>query len=215
MNKHLFIRAAATGLVTAGLLAFPAMAADRTETRDLKPFSKIELKGSADIYVEAGKEQSFTITSSDKKLARIETYVEGDTLIIKQKGRSWSGSSVDITINVNALHSLVIEGAADATLKNIKSDDFELMIAGAGDVNIVGTCGKADMNIAGAGDIDAKKFKCKSVDVDINGAGDADVYASDSAKATINGVGDVTVHGNPKTMRPRINGLGSIDVVEK
>ena len=215
MNKHILIKAAATGLITASLLAFPAMAADKTETRDFKAFSKIELRGSADIFVEAGKEQSVTITGTEKRLARVETFVEGDTLIIKQKGRSWSGSSLDFTINMKTLDSFVVEGAADVTLKNIKSDDFELMIAGAGDVDIKGTCGKAEIEIAGAGDIDARHFKCKEVEVTINGAGDAEVYASESARATINGVGDVTIFGNPKTTRPRINGFGSIDVVEK
>ena len=215
MNKHILIKAAATGLITASLLAFPAMAADETETRDFKAFSKIELRGSADIFVEAGKEQSVTITGTEKRLARVETFVEGDTLIIKQKGRSWSGSSLDFTINMKTLDSFVVEGAADVTLKNIKSDDFELTIAGAGDVDIKGTCGKAEIEIAGAGDIDARHFKCKEVEVTINGAGDAEVYASESARATINGVGDVTIFGNPKTTRPRINGFGSIDVVEK
>lgn len=217
MNTHTMMRAAATGIVTASLLAFPALARDdvKTETRDVKPFTKVELKGSADIVLEAGKKQSFTISGSEKKLSRVETVVEGDTLIISQKGRNWSGTAIDITIHVKALNSLVVEGAADATLKNINSENFELMIAGAGDVDISGTCGSAEMDIAGAGDINARKFECKSVDININGAGDADVYASENVKAMINGVGDVTVYGNPKTVRPRINGFGSIDVVEK
>ena len=215
MNKTILIKATATGLVTATLLAFPAMAATKTETREVKTFSKIELRGSADIMLEAGKAQSLTLSGSEKKLARVKTFVEGDTLIIEQKGRSWSGEGLDITINVKALNSLVVEGAADATLNNIQSDDFELMIAGAGDVDITGTCNEADMDIAGAGDVNARKFKCKSVDVTINGAGDAEVYATESVKATINGVGDVTIYGNPKTTRPRINGFGSVDVVNK
>lgn len=217
MNTHIMIRAVATGLVTAGLLAFPALARDdvKSETRVVEPFSKIELKGAADIVLEAGKKQSLTMTGSEKKLAGLVTRVEDDTLVITQKGRVWGSGSLDITINVETLSSFVVEGATDATLKNIKATDFELMIAGAGDVDISGTCETANVDIAGAGDINARKFICKNVVVDINGAGDADVYASENVKATINGVGDITVFGNPKTTRPRINGFGSIDVVEK
>ena len=112
------------------------------------------------------------------------------------------------------MDAFIIEGAADVDITGIDSDSFLLEIDGAGDVTLEGTCGEVEIEINGAGDIDAEEFECKSVDITINGAGDADVYASESVRAVLNGVGDITVYGNPSRVRPSIHGLGSFEVVD-
>ena len=51
----------------------------------------------------------------------------------------------------------------------------------------------------------------KNVEVSINGNGDAEIHATESVKAEVNGMGDVTYRGNPPTVEKQINGLGDVE----
>lgn len=200
-------------LATVSLGGQAAVAAEATEARDLDTFTRIVVKGALDISIVAGeKQQLVEITTESRYLARVETEVDGDTLIISQKGRRWRDLDVEIEISMVALNGFVIDGAADVEISGVDSEEFELIVNGAGDIDIEGVCGSAHFEINGAADLDASELKCKAVEVEINGAGDADVYASESIVAFINGVGDIEVYGNPSSVRPRIRGFGSFEI---
>lgn len=200
-------------LATVSLGGQSALAEETTEARDLDTFTRIVIKGALDISVVAGeKKQSVEVTTESRYLERVETEVDGDTLIISQKGRRWRDLDVEIEIAVVALNGFVIDGAADAEISGVDSEEFELIVNGAGDIDIEGVCGSAHFEINGAADLDASELKCKAVRIEINGAGDADVFASESIIAFLNGVGDVEVYGNPISVRPRIRGFGSFEI---
>ncbi|MCH8861414.1 MAG: DUF2807 domain-containing protein [Proteobacteria bacterium] len=201
--------------VLAGALAMvmPATAADEvSESRDLKSFSRILVEGAIDLSVEAGKKQSVQVTTDSRHIGHVTTTVEGDVLVISMKGRSWRNADVSVTISMKTLDGLVVEGAVDAELLNIDSRNFSIEIDGAADITITGICGSAEFQINGAGDLNAQDFKCKDVTIEINGAGDAEIFASASVEATINGVGDIDIYGDPDKVRPRIAGIGEIEV---
>lgn len=199
-----------TMLVTSGL----ARGDEETETRNLDEFNRVVIEGAMDVVIEAGKSQSVKVSADEDYLDRVETHVDDGTLYISQEGRRWHNINVDIEISVRNLDGIYLEGAADIDATGIDSDDFELEIDGAGDVTLEGSCGTVTIEINGAGDIDAEDLKCKNVDVTINGAGDVDASASESVIAELNGVGDITICGNPDRVRPRIHGLGSFEVMD-
>lgn len=200
-------------LATVSLGGQSALAEETTEARDLDTFTRIVIKGALDISVVAGeKKQSVEVTTESRYLERVETEVDGDTLIISQKGRRWRDLDVEVEIGMVALNGFVIDGAADAEISGVDSEEFELIVNGAGDIDIEGVCGSAHFEINGAADLDASELKCKAVRIEINGAGDADVFASESIIAFLNGVGDVEVYGNPISVRPRIRGFGSFEI---
>ncbi|MCH8172484.1 MAG: DUF2807 domain-containing protein [Proteobacteria bacterium] len=197
-----------TVLVTSGL----AHGAQETETRDLDEFNRVAIKGAMDVVIEVGKSQSVEVSADEDYLDRVETRVDDGTLYISQEGRRWYDIDVDIEITVRNLDGIFIDGAADIDATGIDSDNFDLEINGAGDVTLEGACGTVTIEINGAGDVDAEDLKCKNVDITINGAGDVDASASESVVAELNGVGDITICGDPDKVRPRIRGLGSFKV---
>jgi len=207
-----------TMLVPSGL----AHSGEETESRNLDEFNRVVIEGAMDVVIEVGKSQSVKVSADEDYLDRVETHVDDGTLYISQEGRRWFGTegrrwhdaNVDIEISVRNLDGIFIEGAADVEATGIDSDDFELEIDGAGDVTLEGTCGTVTIEINGAGDIDAEDLKCKNVDVTINGAGDVDASASESVIAELNGVGDITICGDPDRVRPSIHGLGSFEVID-
>lgn len=209
-------RTAVTALALLAMVSLggqSALAEEITEARDLDTFTRIVIKGALDILIVAGeKKQSVEITVESRYLERVETEVDGDTLIISQKGRRWRDLDVEVEISMIALNGFVIDGAADAEISGVDSEEFELIVNGAADIDIEGVCGSAHFEINGAADLDASELKCKAVEIEINGAGDADVFASESIIAFLNGVGDVEVYGNPSMVKPRIRGFGSFEI---
>lgn len=212
------IKKSVTGTAMVGMMALSVAVADAsadddiTQTRELDVFTGILVEGAMDINVEVGKDQEVKVTTESRYMDRVETRVENGTLIIGQKGRRWRHASLEVDIQVRSLDNFNVEGAADAYIEGISSDNFTVEIGGAVDLTLEGSCVKAEYTINGAGDINAREFICEDVSVEINGAGDADVYASEKIEATLNGIGDVSVYGEPTNIRPRINGLGSFEI---
>ena len=185
---------------------------EATDSRDLDEFSRIVIEGAMDLVIEVGSSQSVEVTADSEYLSRVETRVDEDTLYISQEGRRWRNADVEIEISVRNLDGITLEGYADIDATGIDSDRFELEIDGAGDITLEGTCGAVEIVINGAGDVDAEDLKCETANVTINGVGDVDAYASESVEAELNGVGDITICGDPSSVRPRINGFGSFEV---
>ncbi len=214
INRSKGLAAGLALLMGATMMTSPVVAQETSEIRDVSEFSRIVVEGALDIEIRVGERQEVEVSTDRGYLGRVETRVDGNTLYISQEGRRWRDIDLEVTISVENLNAFIIEGAADADISGIDTDNFLLEIDGAGDVTLEGTCGDVEIEINGAGDIDAEEFECKTVDITINGAGDADVYASESVRAVLNGVGDITVYGNPSRVRPSINGLGSFEVVD-
>jgi hypothetical protein len=51
----------------------------------------------------------------------------------------------------------------------------------------------------------------QDVEISVTGAGKADVYASNLLRAAITGAGNVSYHGNPKSVEKKIAGAGKIE----
>ncbi len=206
--------ASLVAIALAGALTLaPAVADDAAETRNVPEFSKILIQGALELNVTVGGPQSVEITADEEYIQKVETSVDGDTLVIEMKKGRWrKDTDVVANITVAELNSLHIEGAADATLTGVDSENFAITIDGAGDIDISGRCISAEFEINGAGDLDAEEFECENVEITLNGAGDADVFASKRVVAAINGVGDIDVYGKPSDVRPRIAGIGDFEV---
>lgn len=186
-----------------------------TETRDLADFTKIEIKGGLELDIKAGESQSVKVTTASGLMDDVEMKVSSGTLVIdaddKRRSR-WKDADVEVTITMAKLEALEVMGGVDADISGIDSDSLLIDIKGAADIDISGTCGTLTIDVKGAGDIDAEDLKCKDVEIDIKGAGDAEVYASESVNAGISGIGSIKVSGNPKTVRKRGGGIGSIEI---
>jgi len=210
---------AIAGLAIALFIAqFSPATADKdvTVSRDLEAFTHINIKGGVELNLTAGKDQKIDITTEQSHVGDVKTKVKDGVLVIDLKEKStwkfWDNVNVKITIDVPTLEGLEIAGALDGRLADIAADTFVLEIDGAADLRLEGTCNVFEMEIAGAGDVDAEDFKCTAAEVRLDGAGDVDVYASDSIDAEINGVGSMTVHGSPKDVHKQVNGIGSIKI---
>lgn len=188
-----------------------------SETRALSPFNRIDARGSYELQIVVGGEQSLRIEAEERILKRIKTEVRDETLIISYKER-WFSFLFDaekiVTISLPVLHGMDLSGAGEINVTGIEGDAFDLTVSGAADITLNGTCGALKFEVNGASDVAARGFECETVEALINGVGSAELYASESIDAVLNGIGSMTIYGNPKEISKQINGLGSFDVDE-
>lgn len=225
MKNNVFLRRSVFGMAAAGLVAasFISTGGNATyadmasEARDLEEFTKITILGAAELDVTAGKSQEVTVRTEDDFLKEVLTYVKNGTLYIDmrekdRRRRFWDNVDVEVNINVENLEGIEVLGAIDGEFNDIDAENFDIEIKGAADLDIEGKCGTLNLDVKGAGDINAKNFECSSVEVQVKGAGSASVYAKEDIDADVSGVGSISIYGEPAKVRKHVGGIGSISI---
>lgn len=230
--KHILKTTAAVAALAVGTLA--AQADDiAKETRDVGAFDEVYLKGSMDVEIKVGGEQSVRVEADANIIDHIETIVKGDELHIQlERGNYRSIKRMKIYITVPSLDAagvhgsgdmlvegaeaedfdLQVHGSGDAIVKNGKFGDLDMSLHGSGDIKISGTCSEVEADLHGSGDIDADGMICQSAEVTVQGSGDVSVHANEAADITIQGSGDVVVYGKPDKLRTSVHGSGDVEM---
>ncbi len=190
---------------------------DISETFDLTGFDEIDVGGVFEIDVTVGGDFSVVVSGAPAEMERLEAGVENGVLKLDRKegqrgAHRWRDFGLTAKITLPALTGVDIAGVADARISGVDADEFDIDLAGVGDLNIEGTCGNLDADVSGVGDLDAKGLECREVDVDVSGVGSASVYASESAEATVSGIGSIDIYGSPARVEKDSSFIASISV---
>ena len=180
-------------------------------------FNEIKLLGSANISYHQDTRSHVEIHGSDNIIPLVETYVDGNTLMIKFKKNVsiWKGK-LEIKVFAPELNKLSINGSGNIKLINgiQTSKDIEFHIngsgniqgEGSGNINLKGKAIQAKYAIAGSGNIQAADLEAENTDASISGSGNISCYASQKLVARVKGSGDIAYKGNPQEVdAPRKN----------
>lgn len=197
-------------------------------------FSEIKLLGSGNINYRQDTQSHIELYGSDNIIPLIETYVEGNTLIIKpKKGVNIRKGKLEINISAPEVNKLSVNGSGNVNLTNgiETSKNIELQINGSG--NIKGqelSCQRIDVSINGSGNIKLQQIKSQECQAGISGsgnivlngksagakysiAGSGNIQAADlqaeNTKATISGSGNISCYASQKLVA-RVGGSGDI-----
>jgi len=184
----------------------------KTERREVAEFDRLVVEGAYRVEVTCGGgARSVEIEADDNLLPLIKTDVDGGRLRVHSDKHGMKTETMPrLRINVGNLSEVSIPGASDFSLEGLDNDSFKLDVEGASKFRAAGDTSKLDINLNGAGLVDARELRAERVTVVNNGAGMVSVRASDSLDATVNGVGTVDYYGDPKTVNPKVNGVGKI-----
>lgn len=182
-----------------------------TQERDIDNFTRIELSGSFDLFVQVGEQPSLSITFDDNIIEHIETEVHGRTLEIDCRESFSSSRGCRIAIAVPKLDAIFLSGSGDIVAENIDSDEFRFEVSGSGDFEARGRVKELDISVKGSGDVDARDLIAEYAYVVIKGSGDVDVHATEELDGSIYGSGDITYFGDPKHVSRRVAGSGDIN----
>jgi len=237
---------AACGLLLCGMLAdtTPTRAQDRTrQTRSVAAFTEVTFAVPGTLRVRQGTPRSVELDGPEQALDRIETVVEDGRLEVRTpEERVLSGlidwllggtepdtAPVDVYVTMPTVEALTVAGAGTLVAETpIESDDLNLVLAGAGNVDAELSATRLDLTVAGAGDAllrgraDAATVECAgagtvrapdlrvaTADVQAAGAGDIMLHVTDRLTADLAGATSVRYRGQP-TVEREIDGGGSV-----
>jgi len=182
-----------------------------SEVREVDNFNHIHINGAFDVHVRIGPAPSLEVTFDDNLIDRVVTRQRRNTLLLDLKGEMDVDRSCLAEITVPSLEELSIGGAADVEIVDFRGETFEYVLHGAGNLTISGTVEDLEIDLHGAGSVDARDLIAQNADVSLPGAGSIDVHVKQNLRAQLTGVGSIDYWGDPEHVRDRVSGIGSID----
>jgi hypothetical protein len=183
---------------------------EATETRQVGPFTGIDLTGSPDVTLKIGSPQSVKVTADDNIVGLIKTVVRGSTLVIKSERNYSSRTGVRVDITVERIDDLQITGSGDMTASGLETDSLTVQVTGSGDLACSGTAGEVEATVTGSGSIDLKNLEAQTGSATLTGSGDIDIKVLQSFDGSVMGSGDIRYFGNPQDVSTNVTGSGDI-----
>ncbi len=180
------------------------------DTRTFESFSALEISGAYEVNVIMGDENKVHISADDNLIPLIKTKVQGSTLSIYSKKDLRPREDIVITVTTKELESIESSGASEITATEIDCKKFIVSLSGAGGISLSGKSDILEISMSGAGNIDSKYLIADNVYISVSGVGDATVYAANTLKAEVSGVGNIEYLGNPSNVSSNVSGVGSI-----
>ncbi|UOD27697.1 DUF2807 domain-containing protein [Massilia violaceinigra] len=200
--------------------AAAASAQDISDVRKVAPFHAIEVSGPYTVEIQGQGTQSLQLSGPRKELERIDTIVQGDTLIVRP--RSTSGINISfndkeriiVRITAPGLRSLTKSGSGDVSARNVESPQFALNVSGSGDVEMFQLkTDKLNVSMKGSGDVDLDG-DATVLQASAEGSGDFDACSLNvkRSSAVLRGSGEVCVPGGTEEFSGELHGSGELTV---
>ena len=201
-----------------------------SEEIPLQEFDEIEIDGSANVFIEQGKNAKLTVVIDSNLQQFVLAKISGMTLKIKEDKCLKEVSRYEIHITTPSLRKLYVSGSVnvrgDKIIKTdrlyikakgsgdvslgVDTDDLEAVAKSSGNIHLFGRAADFEINLDGAGSVDAFSLIAKSVDADVDGAGTCKINVSEKFKGNVGGSGKIYYKGNPKKVQTDVSGSGSI-----
>lgn len=239
----------ALAVVVTAATAAPGMAAAEcrppadqltTQSRTVRGFHEIDLRGAAHVIVKRGARESMTVRADRRVLPYLETRVRGGRLEIDERDAPGAyrdrdcmhDTVIEVTaVNLSALSlsgagsivmaswsgkrlAIDLRGAGSLDMQRLALADLDVNIQGAGSLTAAGQVERQKVAMPGAGTYSAERLASKDAVVSISGTGNARVWASKTLDVTISGVGSVEYAGSPR-LRRTISGMGKVAQVRR
>jgi hypothetical protein len=114
--------------------------AQKTETRNVSNFSKLEIGGSFDALLWQGNETVVKITSENIDTKKILTVADGNTLRISLENGNYHNTRIKVEVTYKSLDAIDKTGSGNLSCESDLSSagDFNLSSGGSGNVVIKG-----------------------------------------------------------------------------
>ena len=201
-NSSLFVLLVPLVLVTLTACGFYGVDGVRgsgnlvTETREVGPFTRIDVRGGANVEltVDPNLSQSVSVTYDDNVIRFIITEVDGNTLVIDTRG------------------SFSTTGGPRRVVKVLTDDNDEIVTRDGADVTGSGVTDSYRLLATDGSDVDLRDLQASSVEIDASGGTDVSVFASESITGVASGAADVEVFGSPANVIISESGVADISL---
>jgi hypothetical protein len=182
-----------------------------TQTRQVAPFSSVELAGANNVVIRVGEKQSVVVKADDNLLNRVTTHVKSGALVIgNTPGSLTAKSPMSVEVNVPSLNALALTGSGNIMVSGIKTQSLTVTLSGSGNLFGSGTATSLDITVSGFGNARFTQLDADNVHAVVSGSGTIFVTATQSLNASIAGSGTIMYAGNPQDVTKSVTGSGAI-----
>lgn len=200
-------------IVIAALLSLVALSSQAAEqVRNASPFKTINARGPVSLVVEVGKAHSIRVEGSQKFIDRVTTEIVGGELRLgyKEKNNVNISDEDRVVVTLPELTHFTGEGAGLVILNKVRGERFDVDYRGAGSLQMNGRVERLRLSAEGVGEVDAKGLITQDADVSFRGIGAVSVHAKNRLQAEVQGMGELTYYGNPRSLSKSVSGIGSV-----
>ena len=200
-------------IVIAALLSLVALSSQAAEqVRNASPFKTINARGPVSLVVEVGKAHSIRVEGSQKFIDRVTTEIVGGELRLgyKEKNNVNISDEDRVVVTMPELTHFTGEGAGLVILNKVRGERFDVDYRGAGSLQMNGRVERLRLSAEGVGEVDAKGLITQEADVSFRGIGAVSVHAKNRLQAEVQGMGELTYYGNPRSLSKSVSGIGSV-----
>jgi hypothetical protein len=197
-------------LALATLAATPGQAAE--QVRNATPFKTINAQGPVSLVVEVGKAYSIRVEGSQKFIDRVTSEVVNGELRLGYKEKNNVNIKDDerVIVTLPELTAFTGEGAGLVILNRVRGERLDVDYRGAGSLQMNGQVKRLRLDAEGVGEVDAKGLVAQDADVSFRGIGAVSVHARNRLQAEVQGMGELTYYGNPRSLSKSVSGIGSV-----
>jgi hypothetical protein len=185
-----------------------------TQTRDVAPYTGLQVNGGVDVDIVPGSAPQVVVTGGKDVIDRVKTVTQDGVLTVAIEDRGIvigpdPFDDVKVEVPVAGLSDVQVQGSGDFELGRIDLDTLNVEIQGSADLRANGSVGDLTVAIEGSGDAHLADLAARTARVTIEGSGDVQLNVSDELDVKVEGAGDVTYRGNPQ-LRQQVEGSGEV-----
>lgn len=187
-----------------------------TESRDVGHFSELRITGSNATVVHGDEDGPIRITGDSNILENIESYINGNRLVITSKDNTSLNPTARIEIEIpsTSLNVVRVSGSNRIELRNIDRKSFAIRGSGSTVIEANGYADLLEIRMSGSSRIEAPNLVSETAAIRTSGSSKAVVNVSGKLESRSSGSSEIIVHGNPAEISNQSSGSSRIRTVE-
>lgn len=182
------------GLVVAASAVSACGAPLVDEQRTVATFSRIEVDGWAHLAVTideaaTGSSVEVTVSAAEGEHAKVESVVDGETLVLRDKRHSGisfgGGGELRVSVTLPALAAISATDSASATIEGIAGGALDATAANFADITLSGAVDQLTLTAVDEAEVRARELTSQEVQVVATDFADVDVCATDLLDAQV------------------------------
>ncbi len=209
------------------LAALPALsAAQAAEGRTYTPgaFEGVEISGAAAVQFTQGAHDQVVVEGDEDAQRAVELVLRDGMLFIRPAGnwKFWTSRRLQVQVTSRELKRVVISGAADFTapapvqaarlaisisgaglarFDQLRADQLNFTVSGAGDGQFAGRTRTLAINVSGKSEFRGEQLHAESAQVRVSGIGNVKTWVTGDLNVSVSGIGTVDYWGSPQVQR--------------
>jgi hypothetical protein len=201
------------------LLLSISACAQKTETRNVSSFSKLDVSGSFNVVLEQGSKESVRIEARNLDPKKIITESDGESLKIYLEKGDYRNIETTVYVTFKNLTALNRAGSGNLVCKSVLSSpsSFSLKSSGSGNLETEKEIKAADLQVilSGSGEVELASLEAKNAAIKLSGSGNLEIENGSigSADVELAGSGNIEAFGlETKTASVKISGSGNVEL---